>query len=334
VTTNPCDADSSTIYYSNPAGGFPWELHYGYFTVPANVDRWIPYAYLNSATPFGDVVYIDDIIIHDAVAKTVVDDIVQQLYGWGDIGYSTDQAGQALGQALGPNGTLVSNSNEIQNLWNAVYAASAIADDFERTDTSGIGANWEENYGGGNGHLWCDGHNATWYDVFPYGDRNWLARYVGSGAQSVTDYQTIVAVLGGACESSNLGGYDGSIDLIGRCNSAKTSYIRFRISADDSWTLNRVVGGSETNIASGSVSNPGAGSSLTLICGQKSTSTPRYFTVKVNSTVLWQGAEPGGTSSYGASYRYRGFAGRTEGVLLAFGTDSGAPVNLWMSYDS
>lgn len=278
-----------------------------------------------------------DGIRDDAVpgVGTTIDNITNSFFNLSGTGFTHNEAATAM---TAQSGATTGNAAQIAALWSAMSTSPVpgVMDDFERAaNSSNIGGDWDENYGSGSGHWGLDGSNAYW--VGGTGDRESLCRWIGTDSTSDTDYQTNTVILGsapGAVPGLFFTTECGNNDVIGRCDSTEQNYIRFRVRADGTWKLHKCVSGTLTQMASGTGPAAGAGTSLTLICGDKANAVARHYILKVNQQVVYNDTGGGDASSqYGASYRYRGFGALAEGGFITqFGTPG--KINAFVSQDT
>lgn len=249
-----------------------------------------------------------------------------------------------LDAALAQGLSITGNGNSIQQILDRLNAA--VFDEFERSALS-LGDNWATPWGTGNGTLQTEGHNACLPFNWPGGNTEWATRWQGTNPSSTSDYQQNSIVLASSPQSSRLGNYVGYNDVLGRVGGA-TSYIRFRVGGDGSWSLSKFLPSvANANVAveyimasgvAGSIPAPAPGALITLFCGNKATTTLRYFKVLINNSVIFDGAEPVVAnvpeSLCGSSYRLRGFGMRAEGVAyLSPGRQEPGLVNYWSGAD-
>lgn len=281
---------------------------------------------------WGDAEMLPGMHVRDEVVPGIgitVDNITNKLYGLDLTGWLQSDSAAALGDQ---NSTVKGHSVAIAALQAQLTPGVATSDSFERSaSTTSLGSDWDENYGAGNGNWALDGHDAYWYSPSPYGSRESLCRWIGTHPVSTTDYQVIGCVL--ASNPGKPGDEVAYNDVIGRCDSSKQNYIRFRVGGDGTWSLSKFISGTETVMVSGTASPPGSGSSLALACGDKGTSTPRYFTCSISGSVVAQGVYSDTTSQFGATYRGWGFGGEAIGDLFSSPTVPGL-VALWSAYDT
>jgi hypothetical protein len=265
-----------------------------------------------------------------------VDNIVNNLLGWTGTGFShTDSAAALQAQSE----AILSNAAQIEQIkaqlnTAATPTAAVTTDDFERT-ASTLGSNWSESYSSGYGTWIVDGHNAVWDSDYPNGNVDSINRFIGTGSTSTIDYQTISTVLSSGPTKKT--GYAGANYVIGRMNTTGTSFVVFIVSAYGTWSLATTTTGTPglAVLTNGTLSAiPGNGAVLTLVCGDKATTTPRFYTCKIGTTVLASGAYGDTTSNYGASYRCWGFGGSAQGAM--YGSSQGKPggVNQWTGQDT
>lgn len=190
------------------------------------------------------------------------------------------------------------------------------ADDFERT-ASTLGANWDA-YSTGTGTTVTDGHDAV----------------IGGGAlatfevvcrrnlkQAQGDLQRVDIVLDSAPASFGANGHN---DLWLRMTSfsswATRTGIRFRYSGSGLWTLDWFTAGTATNLAAQTLipisPKAATGGTLSFIAGAGGVA--RRFVAALNGREFMDVTEVGTTSQYGSSYRYRGFGGKAENLLIPF----------------
>lgn len=330
--------------FTSPASSSSWTGLSGTYAVPTAypVDEVRLTFRIDGNLTVGNVwwddaaVYKTD-LVQDSVVPgigTTVDNITQSFFGLGGAGYKHVDSYDAMASQ---SSATTDNSSQIASLWAALSANPGASDDFERTaSSSSLGSNWDEAYGSGNGHWGTDGHAAYWVPQAPNGNRESLCRWIGAtGATSSTDYQTVSMVLGSAADVDGVSYLLGNAtnDLIARCDSAKSNYIRFRVCGNGDWTLSKCISGTLTTMASGSASRAGSGAVLTLIAGDKVNTVPRYYTAKINGSTVASGVYSDTTSNYGASYRCWGLGGRAEGTIF-FPQDKPGKINAWVAQDT
>jgi hypothetical protein len=264
------------------------------------------------------------------------DNIVGRLFGWLGSGFSHDDESNALGQQTD---VVITHTAQVDMLWAALNGLAAevhevtlnsYTDNFSRSG-SNLGSNWGEHYNTGGFHWECNGSDAVVdRDAFNTDCRNYNVFTLGT---SGTDYQTITVNLGSA-PTSTIGGHNGGNLACGRMSADGSSRIEFFVRANRAWELAKVIAGSRTVMSSGTLSVvPGAGSLLTLVCGDKAASNPRSYSCKVGTTVVVPMSTFGdSTSNYGSSYRYMGNGGDMDGGPFATG-DPGK-MNLWIGQDT
>src|SRR5260370_28451700 len=126
-----------------------------------------------------------------------------------------------------------------------------------------------------------------------FGQQTCLCRWIGAGATTTGDYQTVSAVLSTApiLEWVGAAGAAGANALAGRLSSDKQNGIFWWFDGRRNWYLIRRVAGVEYTITSGSFSSSsfsllGSGTTVTLIIGDKPNLAPRKYTVKIGAAIL------------------------------------------------
>lgn len=175
-------------------------------------------------------------------------------------------------------------------------------DNFNRTDhVSSLGSDWTVWYDTtpAHGAVGLKSGSAYWYP-FGTGANRFVARH---SSTSTTDFQTITVDLGGFYEfplPANAG-----IDILGRMNSAGTTYVRCRVTST-SITISAIVGGDEEwSYTKALASALGWNEKITFMLGT-SDGKPMQFRVLRNGFEALTTTDPG-FSAIGSSNRRWGF---------------------------
>lgn len=260
----------------------------------------------------------------------ILDDVIPGISGSG--GLLAGIIGALTGHApASPSQTAAANALSAQNaalqglaakaalLSTAFTSGVSTFDDFERTSTSDLGANWSLAYSSGPGNISTDGHNAAWKAAaLTASTRTVRARFTGANASSSTDYQRVEVVLNTAPQDPLIGS-PAANDILLRIDSGFTNYIRVRFRGDGICLISRVVSGTETVMNSATMPFDMAGG-VTLTAEAGKLGTARYFRGLINGSEACAVTEAGTASLVGSSYRGWGlgmFAGaKTDLVFI------------------
>ena len=277
----------------------------------------------------GDPALFDPTAVRSQATGTVVDDIVRSLFGWGGSDYSHQESSSALTQQTA---AVLATSAQVQAMWAELHppppTGVSVQDLFER-NASSLGGNWSET-DSSDGNWSVDGHRAAWSQGF-YGNTDSKCVWQGVNPNSITDYQTINVVLNSSPGGMLVGvAYN---DVIGRISADKANYIRLRCGSDKSWELARFVGNTKTVMWSGHTGSVvGAGTTITLICGDKTAGALRHFKAVVGNITLVDADEVGTASLLGAGYRGYGFGGHSEFSIIGYNVPGN--VEMWQAQDT
>lgn len=241
-----------------------------------------------------------------------IDNITNRLQGTSGTDWSTEDSASAL---TGTRSAGIAAAASIANISAAITTMAAqiadlggsttkrsFVDTFERVNGTDLDWGWAQSDSGtGYGTLATpDGHNAD--IVNSYGSRYCTAVYDAAISDTETDYQILELVLGRL--PTGRAGAAGYNDLLARVNADHTAYVRFRIDGDRNWWLHTIIASSPMRIASGTLS--WLPTTITLICGELATLTPRSFLGKADQAILFN--ETDSVSYYGSDQRKVGFA--------------------------
>jgi len=353
---------------ATPAATGDWTELTANYTVPAQVDE-IRLRLRVARTVVSGVIYFDDAtvaktdLISDAVVPGVgqtVDTVVQSLYGWAGDGFTHSDAYNAL---LNLASSVTANSAAIASILGQQTTGVYAVDDFKRVTSVGtLGGDWQiaQTWGGGTNRWYVNGEEAVWSKSGQITSGvTW--KWIGTNTVSSTDTQKITAVLSAAPEYlyyhtdeywtwSGIPPYvlwnplairtyhpavteaaGGQIRLNGRMDTAHANKISALFWADGTVQIERTLGGVDAILAQADVgSAPGAGSSISLICGTGAGA--RNFEALINNQTVLTASDT--TSNYGASYRGWGFAGVAVGHDILNTQASPGGVNSWFGQDN
>lgn len=226
----------------------------------------------------------------------------------------------------------VGNAADIAQLKTAFTSGVSTGDDFERSGS--LGSNWSVVYTSGPGSISLDGHYAKWNNSpLSVDERTVKCRWLGTNAESQTDYQRASLVMGSTPENPILPGSSPAENhILLRMDSGGTNYILFRWRGDGTVAIIRVVAGVATTMNSGPCPLPVAGTTLTAEAGKFGTA--RYFRAITAGQVL-EVTEVGSASQVGTSYRGWGFGMKAGSKILSLIPTQSLPgkVNQWTASD-
>lgn len=190
-------------------------------------------------------------------------------------------------------------------------SANAVNEGFDGGSAGNLGGSWTQNYSGaGAGSFGRDGRgNAVW-KASGAGNRTCIARY------NVNDFDVDSGVITVQLASSPQSYVfdDAYTYLCWRMNSAGNTYVRLRIGYD-SVRLQKVVGGSTSNIGGAWSGNPAGGNVFEVFYGESGGTNLGHYVVKRNGVTILN--ETDGSPTYGPGYRYVG-CGMETGNRLVF----------------
>lgn len=339
-------ADIATL--SAPASSGDWTKLTGTYVVPAKVDQL---RFRFRAAPAVTVGYVlwDEAefkktdLIPDAAVPGVgatVDNVVTNLTGQSGSGFTHDDESAAL---AGTAKALTDNSSTVSQLSAAQGTGAIAGDDFSYSGELIASTYWSgyTPQANNNPYYIADGDVAVWVTTSRSGspiNTNFKSRYdwQGTSPVSTTDYQKIQVVLSSGMSSYYPYDICGRIYLYGRISADWTSYVELELSGTGAYKLNCSVAGAVSTLTSGTwTNNVGAGSTITLYCGDKGTTTPRLFKAQVNGSNIFTYTDAG-TSSYGASYRKWGWGGSgmyTNQAFVGYLWYRPPNVNQWIGTD-
>jgi hypothetical protein len=225
-------------------------------------------------------------------------------------GHTQDEVATAL---TGQTDTVAGTASTLAQVVAGFGAGTPDADDFERTSSVNLGANWMNLFSSGTGPLATpNGHDAHYG-----GSAEYLS--IKTDIQASTDHQIVSVILAQAIPAWGFftpipfGGYN---DIWLRCTNFTTwatrTGIRLRINSAAyaaGYNLSWFNAGTETILASNSMpSVPGTGAVISLEAGAGGTNL--RFVASLNGSPFMDFTDTG-TSSFGASYLYRGMGGNT-----------------------
>jgi hypothetical protein len=266
---------------------------------------------------------------------TIVDNIVGQLTGLIGSGFPQSAAASALG---GTTSAIAANSAAITRIEGAATAAAnsgiSALEPFEYVNATSLDpTQWSTTYleGGSAGGFLAvaDGHNAGL--VAGNGSNTThMARFVGTGQYSLTDYQQkTVVVATTMADPGWWGSGQAAIDVYGRTNDAQTQWVRARFQNNGQVLIQYQNGGAVTQLGStGSISNPPVGTKLTLEAG--TSGGARIYRALYNGAVVASGTDAGTATAVGATNRGWGwgqrYAGNSPGKVTQWSATDNAPV--------
>lgn len=291
-----------------------------------------------------------DLIANDAVPGVgqTVDSIVTQLYGTQGSGFTQNQAAVALGNTAS---SLASVSAKVAQLDAEGHTGAIAGDDFNYSAELIASGNWGGSYvamsnkgatysSDAFGTYIANEVDAVWNPQYPWktGTTDCHFNWAGTDSVSTTDYQLVQVVLDSPPGYTDQGTPPGIAYLyvIGRVSSDWQNYIKLKVGGDGTYYVIRCVAGVETVMDSGTCAVPGSGSTVSLYCGDKNSSTLRMFTAQVGSVTISSFTESGSASQAGSSYRGWGFGGLCRRWIPWVTPDSLSmppSVNQWLGMD-
>lgn len=336
-------------YVESPGSDSEWEEFplAGVYVVEPGVDQ-IRFRFHVASTVTSGVVKWDEAnflkldLIDDAAVPGVtstIDSIVTNLYGSAGEGFTRNDAAVALANTAS---TLTSVNGRLAAIESEGYTGAVAGDDFLWSGEITANANWGGGYSasGYYGSYQANGADAVWYGegfIFPPGNQQCTFIWEGTDAVSQSDYQLVQLLLSSAPMTDN--GYAAYVSIYGRIASGWASYIVASFSSYGTYSVGYYNNGSTVTMASGNCGVPGNGSLISLYCGNRATSAPRHFTLKMGSSMICDFDESGTGSALGASNRGWGWGGLAMGglylALITFLPAQGylPVVNQWLAYD-
>jgi hypothetical protein len=319
----------------------------GTYVVEAGVDmvraRVAAPGVTEGTVKYDEIVFLKLDLIDDAAVPgvgTTVDDIVRELYGADGDSFSHNEAAVALANTqaalLGMNGRLSALEAEAS-------VGAVAADDMLFTGEITADANWGGSYALATsaGHYEADGHDAVWVPtgITPF-SANQIALYDWQGTDLIsgTDYQLVQLLLSSA-PATGPNNFKSYVFLLARVSSGLGTFLRATFGSDGTWGIDYWNGSSFVLITNGTCPVPGSSALLSFYAGDKDTTTPRRYKLKVNSTTIADFPEVGTGSSLGASNRRWGWGAKAEGGFYMDGwfgaTGQGTPpkINQWLAYE-
>jgi hypothetical protein len=239
---------------------------------------------------------------------------------------TTTSQGDALDAVSSQSNTVITTAGTMQQILAALGTGTPDSDDFERTSSSNLGGNWNQQQTGTGVLATPNGHDAS--STGTGSSYEFTARKTNKVAS--TDHQTSTIVLASAFPSYPFFTpfpYGGYIDVWVRM-SAFTTYatrtgLRFRINGNPpyqaTWTIDWVNSGTVTNLASGTLpSIPGAAASIAFEVGVGGNNLA--YQGRVNGTPVANFTD---STTRGLGNTGRGFGGKgNSGVGTAQGVPS------------
>jgi hypothetical protein len=329
----------------SPAASGDWTELAGTYVVEPGVDQLrfrlqAAEAVTDGAVKFDACAFLKtDLISDEAVpgVGTTVNNIVTQLYGTQGDAFTHNDALIALANTASALTTL---SAQLAALKAEGHTGTIAGDDFNFVGEVTASANWGGSYTQG-GVYTADGNNAVFTNptliaVPTECQFDWQ----GTGTTSTTDYQLIQLVLDSA--PSTVKGHISAIRIFGRVASGFSSSVMAQITSDGNYAVGYYSGGTFHSLNSGTCAVPGLGSTISLYCGDKASTTLRRFKLQVGSVTITDFTEVGTSSPTGASNRKWGWGAYSDGAndfdfvpWPAFWPFSGIPpkVNQWLGLD-
>jgi hypothetical protein len=362
VTINPSTTTgpvSTTTGASLGADGHWWLGVAGTFVVPAGVDQLRLRLKPSTAITAGTVYFDDgellklDLIASECVPGVgqTVDNIVTGLYGSAGSGFTQNSAAVALATTAA-NITSVAAQVAALQVENTTTGGAIAGDSFTAVGVLPFG-NWGGYYTANDqfgsviaaqGSYQANGSVAAYVPVnshpainVTYCNFDW----VGTDSVSTTDYQLIQIVLSSAPTSSGpgLGGtLTCAVSLLGRINLGSpkwASYVVAYIVSDGSILIGYYIGNSFSTMYSapaGTIAVPGAGSVISLYCGDKATMNPAHFQLRVGTSVVANFTDPTGGCPTGSSNRNWGWGAYNE-AYGSLGSATPANIHQWLASD-
>jgi hypothetical protein len=223
----------------------------------------------------------------------------------------------------GQTDTVVGTAATMEQILAALGSGTPDADDFERTSSTNLGANWNVQYSGTGVLATPNGHDANYTGT---GAVEFTARKTDKVAS--TDHQVSTIVLATAIPSYPFFTplpYGGNVDLWVRMSAFTTfatrTGLRFRINSAApyaaTWFIHWVNSGTETQLATGSLSIPAAGASISWEVGVGGNTLA--YQARVNGSPVANFTD---TTNKGLGNTGRGFGGKGT---AGFGTPQGVP---------
>lgn len=188
---------------------------------------------------------------------------------------------------------------------------NSFTDNFNRADSTGLGSNWTPYLSGsGIGRFSVVSDLCTWgYSGTYGGPANDIEIY--TNGQTLTDYQNVSLVLS-SLPTWNIINGNAQNSLIGRSNSAGTTFVEARLTSDGnsptSGNLNlgvyACVAGTYTQLGSTQTVSCNAGDLWSMQMG--TAGNVLTFQVLKNGVIQYTVTDTGAVSQHGASYRYGG----------------------------
>jgi len=267
----------------------------------------------------------------------IVDGLVNRLRGESFSGWALDDAGDTLEDTAG---SLAANTAAIAALNNSQTGADnggqSVLVDFSQLPNGSLPGDFSITYSGSGTDTWSISSGRAKMSHSSGSDRTSAIRY--TTVPTDTDRQKIGCAFSAAPRT---GGFlqAGLSFIIGRCNSAVTSYVYLALGSN-TIELGCVVSGVQTVFVPTSTYVFGfkPTAAYWLECG--TTGGTRVFRVWENSTVLFSYTDSGNVSQLGASFRYTGFGGFMDagtnpgwpGDVLAFAFSDNTPATLIGSF--
>jgi hypothetical protein len=350
-TTGPT---AGTTNSNTGADGHIWLGVAGEFTVPAGVDQ-LRLRFRVYDTVTAGIVFFDDgeMLKTDLIASEcvpgvgqTVDNIVTQLYGSSGTGFTQNAAAVALANTAN---SLASVNAKVAALAAEGNTGAVAGDDFNWVGIMlgpGGSSNWAAGFysppgttifppGFDPGNYYAaNGSEAYWVAQPAPGPVTYEFIWTGTDSVSTTDYQVIQLVLNSTLRGAvDPGGVPlpTYVDLVGRSNSSLTSYSVARIGSDGSAAIGYATSGGYNWLWTGTCTVPGQGAVLTFYCGNKATTDPWNFILKLNDLTLANFDDTAHMSPFGSSNRCWGWGGYATSSALIQGTP--ASINQWLAQD-
>jgi hypothetical protein len=243
---------------------------------------------------------------------------------------TTTSQGDALDAVSSQSNTVITTAGTMQQILAALGTGTPDSDDFERTSSSNLGANWNQQQTGTGVLATPNGHDAS--STGTGSSYEFTARKTNKVAS--TDHQTSTIVLASAFPSYPFFTplpYGGYIDVWVRMSAFTTfatrTGLRFRVNGNPpyqaTWTIDWVNSGTVTNLASGTLpSIPGAAASIAFEVGVGGNNLA--YQGRVNGTPVANFTD---STTRGLGNTGRGFGGKGNSGV---GTNQGVPsVQQW-----
>jgi hypothetical protein len=238
---------------------------------------------------------------------------------------TTTSQGDALDAVASQSNTVISTSATMEQILAALGSGTPDSDDFERTSSSNLGANWNIQQTGTGVLATPNGHDAS--STGTGSSYEFTARKTDKVAS--TNHQVSTIVLATAFPSYPFFTplpYGGYIDVWVRMSAFTTfatrTGLRFRINGNPpyqaTWTIDWVNSGTVTNLASGTLASiPGAGASIAFEVGVGGNTLA--YQARVNGSPV---ADFTDSTNKGLGNTGRGFGGKGNSGI---GTAQGVP---------